>query len=166
MSSKNDYSEILKKVSFFSDIVTIEGAIEKVSLIMEKKTFLKGESITKQGSPGSEFFVLLSGKLSVHKTTIDGEDFNVAYLDSSSYPSFGEGGLIENEVRSASILCEMNSDCLVLNKENFDALCIINPHIGLPLFKKIAQSLIKRLAQTSNDLMLLHKALMDEIRAQ
>lgn len=166
MSSAYEYSEILKKVFLFSDLANIAGAFEKLASIMEKKTFSKGQEITHQGSAGNEFFVLIGGQLSVHKDTIEGEDYKVALLEAKNFPSFGEGGLIEGEVRSATIICESDVECLVLNKLKFDDLCLNFPDIGLPIFKKISQSLIKRLNQTSNDLMLLHKALMDEIRSQ
>ena len=85
-------------------------------------------------------------------------------MDHKSHPAFGEGGLMDGEVRSATIVCESPVDCLVLTKSDFDAFCARSPQYALPIFRKIAKSLMARLNQTSNDLMLLHKALMDEIR--
>lgn len=166
MQLAHDYSEALSKVQLFADLIPIKGALAELSLIMERKAFAKGQVITQQGQSGNEFFILIKGQLSICKNTIDGENFKVALLDSQYCPAFGEGGLIDGEVRSATIVCETQVECLVLNKNKFNELCNKHPDLGLPIFKKISQALIKRLNQTSNDLMLLHKALMDEIRSQ
>lgn len=166
MLPTHEYSSVLSKVQLFADLIKVDGAFEKLLSIMEKKSFQKGQEITTQGQSGEDFFVLVKGQLSVRKKTIEGEEYNVALLDSQMYPSFGEGGLIDGEVRNATIICETNADCLVLNKIKFNELCNQSPNIGLPIFKKISFSLIKRLNQTTNDLMMLHKALMDEIRSQ
>ena len=157
---------ILKKVGLFADLSDKPESLGLLHRIMKIRKFPKGKVITEQGTSGEDFFVLIDGELSVHKKTIDGEDYNVAVMKSHQYPSFGEGGLIDGEVRSATIICETEVQCLVLNKSEFNNLCFEHPEIGLPIYKKIAQGLIKRLNQTSNDLLLLHRALMDEIRSQ
>ena len=117
-----------------------------------------------EGAIGDDFFVLIEGQVSIFKNTPEGDSYKVVILSHNSHPSFGEGGLIEAEPRSATVKCDTNVKCLVLNRIDFEEFCSKNPKNALPIMKKISIALMKRLKQTSNDLMLLHKALMHEIR--
>ena len=157
-------TEILKNVSIFSDIKNFPEALEVLSKIMKSQSFSRGHTLVVQGKEGLEFFVLVSGTVSISKTTPDGDDYKVAVLKHTHHPSFGEGGLMEGEVRSASIKCDTDVVCLALTQADFNNFCQKYPQFALPVFRRIAQGLMKRLNQTSNDLMMLHKALMEEIR--
>ncbi len=157
-------TEILKNVSIFSDLKNSPEALEVLSKIMKPQSFSRGHMLVEQDKEGFEFFVLVSGTVSISKTTPDGDDYKVAVLKHSHHPSFGEGGLMEGEVRSASIRCDTDVVCLALTQVDFDNFCQKFPQFALPVFRRIAQGLMKRLNQTSNDLMMLHKALMEEIR--
>jgi CRP-like cAMP-binding protein len=155
---------ILKNVSIFADIKDSEKALGVLSQIMKSKHFPKDHTLVEQGKAGDEFFVLVSGVVSIFKTTPEGDAYKVAVLKDTQHPSFGEGGLMEGEVRSATIKCDMDVTCLVLSKGNFNSFCKEYPEFALPVFRRIAQGLMIRLNQTGNDLMMLHKALMEEIR--
>lgn len=163
--SHTDLIEILKKVSLFSELNKHKDAFETIAQIMTIKIYPENFKLIEQGAPGTEVFILLKGKVAVYKNNPEGGNYKVAILNSENHPFFGEGGLIEGELRSATIECEEKCECLVLTKDNFNQLCSANPEVGLPILKRVAQSLITRLNQTSNDLMLLHKALMSEIRS-
>lgn len=156
--------EILKKVSIFADVKADAQAMSIISAMMTKRSFAAGQTLIEQGSAGEEFYVLMEGTVSISKQTAEGDSYKVVVLTHQNHPSFGEGGLMEGEVRSASIKCDSAVQCLVLSKQRFDDFCKQYPQYALPVFKKIAQGLMARLNQTSHDLMLLHKALMNEIR--
>lgn len=157
--------EIISNVAIFSDLKSDQKALALLENCMKKKSFNVGSILTKQGSVEDEFYVLVSGQVVVSKKTPDGDSYNVTILNGQSYPSIGEGGLIEGEVRSATVECQTDVQCLVLTRSDFNDFCNLYPQYALPILKKIAQMLIGRLNQTSTDLMLLHKALMDEIRS-
>lgn len=164
LSQSNDKIEILKKVSIFSDIKENPEALNIVGQIMETKSYPQKSFLTEQGKEGHEFFVLTLGSVSILKNTPEGDSYKVVVLKSDSFPSFGEGGLMDGEVRSATIECDTPVECLVLNRKKFQEFCTNHPNYALPVLRKIALGIMNRLNQTSNDLMLLHKALMDEIR--
>jgi CRP-like cAMP-binding protein len=155
----------LMNVSLFSDFKQKSESIEIISQLMTQQSFKSGDFLIRQNEKGNEFFVLTKGKVVISKTTPEGDSYPVVTLDHHQHPAFGEGGLMGNELRSANIICESDVECLVLSREGFDQLCEKYPHIAVPIFRKIAQALMVRLNQTSNDLMLLHKALMNEIRS-
>lgn len=163
-TSENQNDEILRKVGLFTDIRDDARAMREISTMMKRRSFPQGHRLIEQGTVGSEFYVLISGSVTVAKLTPEGDAYKVAVLDHVGHPAFGEGGLMEGEVRSATIFCDTKSEFLVLSRSDFDLFCQNHPQYALPVFRRIAQSLISRLNQTANDLMLLHKALMDEIR--
>lgn len=163
--SVNRSQEILRNVNLFADVKDNPEAMALITGMMKAKSFPAGHVLIEQGTSGNEFFVLVRGTVSVSKKTAEGDGYKVVVLDHQNHPAFGEGGLMDDEVRSATILCETPVDCLALAKADFDLFCSRAPQFALPIFQKIAKSLMARLNQTSNDLMLLHKALMDEIRS-
>lgn len=157
--------DVLKKVSLFEDIKSNAKGLQLVAERMVLKSFAKAEAITEQGKPGDEFFIMIRGQAGVYKQTPEGDPYKVFVLQDKNTPAFGEGGLIGGEARSATIICDEPVQCLILSRVKFEQVCDLNPEVALPILKKVAHALMLRLHQTTNDLMLLHKALMNEIRS-
>lgn len=160
-----DFIPILKKVSIFSDLTENHEAFEILLSMLEKRQYDKDQFLIKEGESGDEFYILISGKVAIAKNTPEGDNYRVLILDSTTNPSFGEGGLIDGEKRSASVVAETSVEVLILNLNSFTNFAKNHPEFAYPILKKIAKNLMTRLNQTSRDLMLLHKALMDEIRS-
>jgi CRP-like cAMP-binding protein len=156
--------EILSKVNLFAGIKENANALEAISAIMAEKEYNKGDKLIEEGALGDEFFILLEGQVSIYRKTPDGDTYKVLILKGESHPALGEGGLVEAEPRSATVVCDKHCKCLVLTRDAFAKFSDENPKWSLPIFKKISLMLMARLKQTSTDLMLLHKALMNEIR--
>jgi CRP-like cAMP-binding protein len=160
-----DIVSILTKVNIFAELSQDLEALGQIAKMMVPRAYELGDSIIKQGEPGRELFVLIKGQIAIYKKTPDGDSYKVIVLFSKDHPSIGEGGLIGGEVRSASVVCESAVECLVLKQDDFEGYCSRHSEQALPIVKKIALSLMARLNQTSHDLMLLHSALMKEIRS-
>lgn len=156
---------VLGHVSLFQDIKHLPEALSGFEKIMKAEKYPKGHVLIKQGDAGHEFYVLLNGSVSIEKATAEGDSYKVAVLTGEHHAAFGEGGLIEGEARSATVSCLSEVECLVLRREEFNQFAVAQPQFALPVLKRIALILMSRLNQTSNDLMLLHKALMSEIRS-
>ena len=156
--------EILSKVDLFKDLNNKGEALFNLSKIMQTVSMVKGHSLLKEGEFGADFFILISGQVSVFKKTTDGDLYKVAILTGQAAPGLGEGGLIQEEPRSATIVCDSDCQFLKLDRGSFSQFCDQHPEWALPILKKIAGQLIARLAQTNRDILLLHKALMNEIR--
>lgn len=162
----SEFLPILKKVGLFSELQNNDAALIFIESCMTQKKFEKDHVLIKQGdATGSDFFVLIAGQVSIYKKTPEGDEYKVAVLNGSMTPGFGEGGLMEGEVRSATITCDTSVVCYVLSREGFNKIGMEHPEYAFPIIKKIAQNLMKTLNQTSQDLMLLHQALMNEIRS-
>lgn len=160
----NDPIHSLSKVPLFSSLHTIPDALKALASIMKIQKFSAGSTLLTEDELGDQFFVLIEGQVSVYKKTPEGDSYKVAILKSENTPALGEGGLIEAEPRTATIKCDSNCTCLVLTRDQFLIFSEKYPEWSVPILKKIAIQLMGRLKQTNNDLMLLHKALMNEIR--
>lgn len=157
-------SQVLNKVPLLAGLKDNWQALDELANIMVIRDFPAGHTLIEEGQLGDEFFVLIKGQVSVYKRTPDGDSYKVVILKQEMTPALGEGGLIEAEPRSATIQMDVDSTCLVLTRDAFASFCEKHPDWAVPILKKIATTLMGRLRQTSNDLMLLHKALMNEIR--
>lgn len=157
-------AEVLSKVPLFSALAQNEEAIQVLAHIMNVEKYSSGHTLISEGELGDQFFVLIEGQVSVYKKTPDGDSYKVAILKAEITPALGEGGLIEAEPRTATIKCDSECTCLVLTRDQFQQFSEEHPSWAVPILKKIAIQLMGRLKQTNNDLMLLHKALMNEIR--
>lgn len=164
MTTPNTNSQVLNKVPLLAGLKDNWQALDKLANIMLIKDFPSGHILIEEGQLGDEFFVLIKGQVSVSKRTPDGDSYKVVILKQEMTPALGEGGLIEAEPRSATVQMDVDSTCLVLTRDAFAQFCDQHPEWAVPILKKIATTLMGRLRQTSNDLMLLHKALMNEIR--
>jgi len=154
----------LEEVTLFLDIKDQPGALTSLSKKMRMQKYLPGESIIKEGETGSELFLLLNGTASVFKSTTEGEQYKVAILDASNHVFFGEGGLLDTDARSATILAETVCLCLILDRVAIDEFGKEHPEWALPILLRIARVVMERLRKTNNDLMLLYNALVSEIR--
>lgn len=163
--NSHKFTQILSRVSLFQSIAHEAAALEQLAEIMTLAHFSKNHKLIEQGTSGQDFFILTTGEVAVYKQTPDQDFFKVAVLSAKNHASFGEGGLIQGEVRSATIISETAVECLILNQKDFVSFCQKSPQFALPIVTKLAQSIMARLNQTSQDLILLHQALMNEIRS-
>ncbi len=163
-------NESLVNIAFLSDVKIFKGleknlaALQSLHQMMIFRKYNIGEKLITEGKIGDEFYILLRGRVFVEKTLPDGTKYVVSAFDDSLTPSFGEGALVDSEKRSASVICDTECETLVLTKEKFIQFGEEFPAWCMPIYKNIALVLIQRLKKTSEDMMLLHRALMDEIR--
>ncbi|MEJ2305571.1 MAG: cyclic nucleotide-binding domain-containing protein [Anaerolineales bacterium] len=104
---------ILEKVPYFSDADDL--FIREIVQVMEPLAFLPGDYIIRQGEYGDSMYFLSSGEIEV---IIDGRLVDTH----SSGAFFGEGSLITNEKRNASIRSPTYCDVYKLSKQSFNDL--------------------------------------------
>jgi CRP-like cAMP-binding protein len=165
-SSIKRLHELLKSTPAFAGICENAECLEALGAWFKEVTFKKHEKIMTEGETGDHAYVLVNGTLSVLKTTLDGETYKVASLSSEVHPFFGEGTLLDSDPRSATIVAESDCVCLALSRQDFETFSAQHPAWALPILHQITQSVFKRLRKANQDLLLLHRALIAEIRGQ
>ena len=156
--------EFLSRVSLFEELRSNGPALRALFAVMEQRRFAPGEAILSEGEPGFEMFFLTRGEASVLKKTTEEEFYRVAILNANNYSFFGEGGLLDSDTRSATILAETNCECLALSKEQFKIFSDAHSQWAISIIFKIANTVMQRLRKSNEDLILIYNALVAEIR--
>lgn len=159
-----DYTSYIREVILFTDLKDDLPALSHLSEIMRHQVYKPGETILREGEAGSEMYILIRGEASVFKATAEGELYKVVILTSKQHAFFGEGGLLDNDPRSATIQADSVCECLILSRTAFNAFGESHPQWAFPVLLRIARAVMARLRKSNNDLMLLYNALVSEIR--
>jgi PPM family protein phosphatase len=135
--------EVLKQMPLFRHLTYKE--ILRVLSLTEVKDYKVGEEVITEDEPGSELFIILSGKLRLHK-----EGALVAHLGQGAH--LGEMALVDNGPRSVSATTEEPTRMLVLRRRDFNDLIRNYPRMSVKLLWSFVQVLAQRLRKTNADL--------------
>jgi CRP/FNR family transcriptional regulator, cyclic AMP receptor protein len=153
----------LKKISIFKRFADDSLALEKLVGIIRVVKFPKGAFIIKEGEQGDEMFILNGGRVSVEKTTLKDESYTVVELTDAMHVFFGELAMMDDDVRSASVMALSDCECFKIKKDDFEKLGDEDTKIGLYVTREIAKILSKRLRNANRDSITLFEALVTEI---
>jgi hypothetical protein len=129
----------LRGIQIFEGLSVSELAA--VASISEEVFYRAGEIVIREGEPGENMYLIISGEVSVLKGYGNGRDVELDRIEAGDY--FGEMALFENTVRSASIRAEKNTRLLVLHKREFTEIVREYPEIALHICKVLSSRLRK-----------------------
>ena len=103
---------------------------------IKKRHYPKGYSVIKQGEKGDAFYMVSSGKLSVWvKKGFNNE--RVAFIGAGQF--FGEGALVNNQPRSATVNTEEDTELYILHKDAFTKILMANPSIAADIKMQVTK---------------------------
>jgi serine/threonine protein phosphatase PrpC len=136
--------EVLRRMPLFRHLIYKE--ILRVLNVTTVREFAPGEEIIKEGTPGDEMFILLRGKIRLHKN-----DAFITHLDAGAH--IGEMALVDRrQPRSASATAEERSRLLGLKRRDFYEIIRKEPQLSVKLLWAFTQVLAERLRKTTADL--------------
>ncbi|MBN1770126.1 MAG: Stp1/IreP family PP2C-type Ser/Thr phosphatase, partial [Deltaproteobacteria bacterium] len=135
--------DALSKMPFFKFLAYSD--LLKVFVKMETVRFPKGKTIFGEGSSGADLFLLLGGKVRVHRG-----DAELAQLGPGEF--FGEMALIDQAPRSASISTIDDALLLRLDRKTFFTLIRRESELAKKVLWNMLQVLSARLRTTNQDL--------------
>jgi len=135
--------EVLKRMPLFKHLTYKE--IMRLLNVTAVKEYKPNENIIKEGSEGEELFIILNGKVRLHK----GDAF-ITHLERGAH--FGEMALVDRSKRSASATAEESSRALVLRRRDFYEIIRKEPVLATKLLWSFVQVLTERLRKTTEDL--------------
>jgi len=106
------------------------------------KTFLKGQTIFKEGDPGNLAYLIRSGSVDIYKV-MNNKKILLERLQPGEI--FGEMSIISKEPRSANAAANEYSELVVINQKDLE----VSINKSLPIIQALANLLIKRLRHTS-----------------
>jgi CRP/FNR family transcriptional regulator, cyclic AMP receptor protein len=124
--------ELLKQAPLFSGCSKSE--LRAVARIADELDLREGTVITREGRPGREFFVLVSGTADVTKK---GE--KVAQLGPGEW--FGEIALLTDSPRTATVTATSPVDVLVVTDRRFKEVVETMPSIALKILSTVSSRL-------------------------
>ena len=132
MINKGDF---LSKVSIFSHMK--ESDIQRISEMAQIHLFHDGDLIIREGDHDRRLFVIVNGKAEVIKNLGEKHEKRVRTLGSYSY--FGEMALIDDLVRSASVLARDETQVLSLAQQELHQEIKKYPAMAFELLKMLSQ---------------------------
>ena len=111
--------DLIRRVPLFS-MLTESQAISVADAVV-KRRFKRGEVIVEQGKKSNALFILLNGRARVVTADSRGREVILATLQPGDH--IGEMSLIDNEPHSATVRAEVQTDVLVLGRNEF-AVCL------------------------------------------
>jgi serine/threonine protein phosphatase PrpC len=136
--------DMLKQMPLFRHLIYKE--ILRVVNVTQVREYAAGDELLKEGLPGDEMFVLLRGKIRLHKNNAF-----ITYLTPGAH--IGEMALVDpRQPRSASATAEERSRVLILRRRDFYEIIRKEPQLSVKLLWSFVQVLADRLRKTTADL--------------
>jgi CRP/FNR family transcriptional regulator, cyclic AMP receptor protein len=136
-------AELLKKLDIFNGLSDAE--IEKIAQLCQIIPYKMGELILEKNSPAENFYVVKSGTVSVIVNPEESPDRpklgGLYQLSLGKGQNFGEMGLVDEGLRSATVKAETDTEVFSINRKELLALCQHDLHLGYLIMRNIAADL-------------------------
>jgi CRP/FNR family transcriptional regulator, cyclic AMP receptor protein len=138
--------DLLKKVTLFEGLTAPQ--LGKVAALLTEKDYPAGQPIFKEGESGSDFFVVLGGKVRISKMVPGVGEEALAILEPGAY--FGEMALVDDTPRSADALAHISCKLGTFKRDDFDQLMFMDKEIAYSVLWTFVRTLSTRLRETND----------------
>jgi CRP/FNR family transcriptional regulator len=132
-----DQAEILSRVALFS--LMKRRDLKRIAKLAKHHSYEKGVCIVSEGAHDGRLFVIISGQVSVVKELGRPSEKTLRVLRSGNY--FGEMALIDDYVRTASVVADDRTEVLSLDQWNIRAEIRKYPAIAIELLQTLGRRL-------------------------
>ena len=153
----------LKSFPLFGNIN--DADLNDFAALLEEFKAPSGTDILTEGETGADMYFLVEGEVDIIKTTVFGDKFVCASLDSNSGCVFGEMALLDSDERSATVKARTDCVTLKISREDFDKFAESHPAAGVALLKFIGINLVRNIRRENENLNLVYQALIEEIES-
>lgn len=126
----------LKSISIFSGIP--DADLKTIEALSVTRTYPKNTVIINEGDQANAMYLVVSGKVRVYVSDESGKEFILNSMGPGEY--FGELALLDEEVRSASVITTDKSTFSIIYKDDFSKVILSHPNIALVLLKNLAST--------------------------
>ena len=140
-----DYTEILSRIYLFTMLKRRD--IKRIAKKAHHHSFKKGDVIIREGERDNRIFILIEGRVDVIIGLGTAKEKKVGVFGPDS--CFGEMAVLDDYVRTASIVAVRDTQTLSLDQLNFREEIIKNPSIAIELI----QTLSRRLREVHDQMM-------------
>ncbi|MFH1213820.1 MAG: Crp/Fnr family transcriptional regulator [Candidatus Neomarinimicrobiota bacterium] len=130
-------NNLLKNIPLFADLK--DEIIQKISNLMQKRVYKKGNIILMEEEFGDTLFILNQGSVKITRLSDDGREVILSILGEGDF--FGEMSIFDGENRSANVIALEDTDVLILKRGDFLDLLEKHPKIAIVLLQEMAMRL-------------------------
>ncbi|MBN1261907.1 MAG: cyclic nucleotide-binding domain-containing protein [Anaerolineae bacterium] len=127
--------QMLSKVPLFGGLKSRQ--LERLAKCFVERSYGAGEAIVTQGKGGEGFFILVSGGAEAIRTRADGSQQVVNSFGPADY--FGELALLDDGLRTASVVTKEPTQCLVLTRWDFLAVLKEDAETAVAILQEVAR---------------------------
>ena len=142
---------LLRNVPLLS--VLSESELALLARVVVRKSYARGAQILGAGDPTDSLYILISGRIKVLMSDLDGKEVILSILEQNEF--FGEMGLIDNSPRSANVVALEPCELICISKSDFKRCLADNFEMAMTVMR----GLVKRLRDADKQIGSL--ALMD-----
>jgi CRP/FNR family cyclic AMP-dependent transcriptional regulator len=142
---------LLRNVPLLS--VLSEDELVLLSRVVARRSYARGSRILGTGDPTDSLYVLISGRIKVFMSDLDGKEVILAVLGPNEF--VGEMGLIDDSPRSANVVALEPCEVVCISKADFKRCLADNFDMAMTVMR----GLVKRLREADKQIGSL--ALMD-----
>jgi CRP-like cAMP-binding protein len=135
MFDPKETSTFLAKVPLFRGLK--KRQLEKIANQFVPREYATGKAIVTQGEGGEGFFIIMKGSAEVIRESSDGTKVVVNTLGTTDF--FGELTLLDDGLRTASVVTAEETDCLILTRWNFLAVLKEDADMAVVILEELAQ---------------------------
>jgi CRP-like cAMP-binding protein/anti-anti-sigma regulatory factor len=117
--------------------------IEAIASRLDRVEMVKGSVIFREGEPGQNLFVITEGTASAYLLLANGEQIRLATFGPGTI--FGELALLDQGLRSATVVADDMLICYSLSTSDFDKLASEAPSVAIKLLAGLGRELSGRL---------------------
>jgi CRP/FNR family transcriptional regulator, cyclic AMP receptor protein len=132
-----DERELLRTVPLFSELS--DDAITSLGHLAARRRYPRDTVVFFENEEGDCLFMILEGRIKVTILGDDGREIILTMLGPGDL--FGEMALLDNEPRSATAIAVEESELLLLQRSDFQAVVGENPGISVALIKVLTARL-------------------------
>jgi CRP-like cAMP-binding protein len=130
--TRNDKIELLRRIPLFAGCTKAE--LNEIATNADERVALAGKTLTQEGQPGREFFVLAAGAAVVRR-----RGRKLANLGPGDW--FGEIAILRYEPRTATVTATSRVLLLVITDRAFRRVIETMPRIAVKVLGSVAQRL-------------------------
>ncbi|MCP4221025.1 MAG: cyclic nucleotide-binding domain-containing protein [bacterium] len=134
---------LLKDIFFYKELD--EESLTEIQKLFVQETLPDKTVIFKENDSPDALYIIVKGSVRVYRRSPYGKEVTLAYLTRGDF--FGEQGLIETILRSASVVTEEECKILKMKRDDFQDLLKKNAIISFNILKVMSQ----RMRETCKD---------------
>lgn len=134
-------ADVKKTVGFLNRVQLFRGLekrqLERLAQKFVPREYAAGQAIVTQGKGGEGFFIIESGRAEAIRERVDGTKVVINTFGPTDF--FGEIALLDDGLRTASVIATEVTRCLVLTRWDFLAVLSDDVDMAITILEELAK---------------------------